>query len=90
MTNVFLYYDFNPFFKDESGVFIGNEICYSELNSEHFLIFEKNNKNYNLYISKYNSKKEVGKNQPVILETVIENYDKSIPEHRIAIRRYFE
>jgi len=90
MINVFLYYDFSPFFKDESGVFNGNEICYSELNPEHFLIFEKNNKNYNLYISKYNSKKEVGKNKPVILETVIEKYDKSIPDHRVAIRRYFE
>lgn len=90
MTNVFLYYDFNSFFKDESEAFSGNEICYSELNSEHFLIFEKNAENYNLYVSKYNSKKEVGKKKPIILEMIIENYDKSIPEHRVAIRRYFE
>lgn len=90
MTNVFLYYDFNPFFKDESDTFSENEICFSELNSEHFLIFEKNNENYNLYISKYNSKKDIGKNKPLLFEMIIENYDKSIPEHRIAIRRYFE
>ncbi|MDG1528600.1 MAG: hypothetical protein P8Q86_05160 [Polaribacter sp.] len=90
MTNVFLYYDFNTFFKDESDAFSGNEICFSELNSEHFLIFEKNAENYNLYISKYKSKKEVGKNKPELLEMIIENYDKSIPEHRVAIRRYFE
>ena len=90
MTNVFLYYDFNTFFKDESDAFSGNEICFSELNSEHFLIFEKNAENYNLYISKYKSKKEVGKNKPELLEMIVENYDKSIPEHRVAIRRYFE
>ena len=90
MTNVFLYYDFNTFFKDESDAFSGNEICFSELNSEHFLIFEKNAENYNLYISKYKSKKEVGKNKPELLKMIIENYDKSIPEHRVAIRRYFE
>jgi oligoribonuclease NrnB/cAMP/cGMP phosphodiesterase (DHH superfamily) len=90
MTNVFLYYDFNTFFKDESDAFSGNEICFSELNSEHFLIFEKNAENYNLYVSKYKSKKEVGKNKPELLEMIIENYDKSIPEHRVAIRRYFE
>jgi oligoribonuclease NrnB/cAMP/cGMP phosphodiesterase (DHH superfamily) len=90
MTNVFLYYDFNTFFKDESDAFSGNEICFSELNSEHFLIFEKNAENYNLYVSKYKSKKEVGKNKPELLEMIVENYDKSIPEHRVAIRRYFE
>ena len=90
MTNVFLYYDFNPFFKDESGAFSGNEICFSELNSEHFLIFEKKNNNFNLYISKYNSKKDIGKNIPILFEMIIENYDKSIPKHRVALRRYFE
>ena len=90
MTNVFLYYDFGSFFKDESEAFSGNEICYSELNPEHFLIFEKSNENYNLYVSRYNSKKDIGKNKPILLETVVENYDKSIPEHRVAIRRYFE
>ena len=90
MTNVFLYYDFSSFFKDESGVFAGNEICFSELNSEHFLIFEKNNDNYNLYISKYESKNDIGKNKPVLFEMLIENYNKSIPDHRIALRRYFE
>ena len=90
MTNVFLYYGFNSFFKDESTTFSGNEICYAELNSEHFLIFEKDNDAYHLYVSKFNSKKEIGVNAPIILEKLIENYDKSIPEHRIAIRRYFE
>ena len=90
MTNVFLYYDFKPFFKDESTVFSGNQICYSELNSAHFLIFENNDENFNLYVSKFNSKNEIGKKKPLILEMLIENYDKSISEHRVAIRRYFE
>ena len=90
MTNVFLYFDFKPFFKDASGAFDGNDICYSQLNSEHFLIFESNNGNYNLYISQYKSKNEIGVQAPLILELLIENYDKNIAEHRVAIRRYFE
>ena len=90
MINVFLYYDFTSFFKDESDSFSGNDICFSELNSEHFMVFEKNEENYNLYVSKYQSKNEVGKSKPEILELLVENYDKSIPAHRIAIRRYFE
>ncbi len=90
MTNVFLYYDFTPFIKDESGVFAGNDICFSELNSEHFIIFEKNATHYNLYVSKYKSKIDVGKNKPEILEMLIENYDKSIPEHRVLLRKYLE
>jgi len=90
MTNVFLYYDFTSFFKDESGSFSGNEICYSELNENHFMIFEKKEENFNLYVSKYESKKDIGVSSPEILEILIENYDKSIPEHRIAIRRYYE
>ncbi len=90
MTNVFLYYNFTDFFKDESEAFQGNEICYSELNSEHFMIFEKEVENYNLYVSKYESKKDIGKKKPVILESLIKNYDKSIPEHRILLRKYLE
>ena len=90
MTNVFLYYNFSSFIKDESGVFEGNDICLSELNDTHFMIFEKNGDRYNLYVSKYKSKQQVGKVVPEILELLVENYDKSIPEHRIAIRRYFE
>jgi hypothetical protein len=54
------------------------------------MIFEKNGESYNLYVSKYESKNDIGKSNPVILEMLVENYDKSIPEHRVAIRRYFE
>ncbi len=39
MTNVFLYYDFHIFFKDESDSFSGNDICFSELNAESFYDF---------------------------------------------------
>lgn len=90
MENVFLYYNFTEFFKDESGVFSGNQICLSQLNEEHFMVFEKKAENYNLYVSKYNSKKDVGMNKPEILELLIENYNKSIPDHRVLLRKYLE
>lgn len=90
MENVFRYFEFSSFFKDESNAFSGNNIAFTELNSEHFLIFEENNKTYNLYVSKYRSKKDIGKATPEILELMIENYDKGNPAHRVAIRRYFE
>ena len=88
MENVLKYYEFSSFFKDESEAFLGNEISYTELNETHFLIFEKNNIIFNLYVSKYRNKNEIGKKPPEILELLIENYDKSIPEHRIAIKQY--
>lgn len=90
MENVFKYFEFSSFFTDESGSFSNNEIAYSELNEEHFMIFEKNNDHYNLYVSKYSGEKAIGKEAPEILELLIENYDKSKPEHRVAIRRYYE
>jgi hypothetical protein len=90
MTNVFLYYDFSSFIKDESGAFSNNEICYTELNTQHFLIFEKDNNHYHLYVSKFESKNAIGKEKPIILEMLVKNYDKSIAEHRIALRRYLE
>ena len=90
MENVLKYYEFSDFFKDKSDAFSGNEISFSELNDTHFLIFEKNNETYNLFVSRYTSKKEIGVKPPEILEVLVENYDKSIPEHRIAIRRYFQ
>ena len=90
MENVLKYFDFSSFIKDTSNTFSGNSISFSELNSEHFLIFEKNENQYNLYVSKYKNKSEIGKSKPEIVELMIENYDKSIPEHRVAIRRYFE
>lgn len=89
MENVFKYYEFSTFKKDLSQTFNGNEISYTELNETHFLIFEKSGDQYNLYVSRYKHKNVIGVEPPEIIETLIENYDKSIPEHRIAIRRYY-
>ena len=88
MENVFKYFEFSDFFKDESGMFSGNEICFTVLNETHFLIFEKINNTYNLHVSKYNNKAEIGVKAALILELVVENYNKSLPEHRIAMRQY--
>ncbi|SNR16720.1 hypothetical protein [Tenacibaculum jejuense] len=88
MENVLKYYDFSDFSEDQSNTFSGNEIAFTELNSEHFLIFEKKVDSYNLYVSKFLSKNEVGVKPPEILELLVENYDKSIPEHRIILRKY--
>ncbi|WP_405608531.1 hypothetical protein [Polaribacter sp. Asnod1-A03] len=88
MENVFKYYEFSDFFEDKSDTFSGNEISFTELNDTHFLIFEKNNSSYNLYVSRYKGKKDIGLNVPEILELLVENYDKSIPEHRIMIKQY--
>ncbi len=90
MENVFKYFEFSDFFKDQSGSFSGNEICFTDLNDTHFLIFEKDGLQYNLYVSKFLNKKEVGYKQPEILELVVSNYDKSKPEHRIALRQYLD
>ncbi|TYP97960.1 hypothetical protein C7447_103126 [Tenacibaculum adriaticum] len=88
MENVFKYYEFSEFKIDESGTFLGNQICFSELNPTHFLIFEKKDKIFNLYVSKYSSKKEIGCKPPEILELLAENYDKTLPEHRVILRKY--
>jgi hypothetical protein len=90
MENVFKYFEFSDFFKDESGAFSGNEICFTVLNETHFLIFEKNNLKYNLFVSKFLQKKDIGRTPPEILELVVLDYDKSIPEHRIALRQYVD
>jgi len=88
LENVFKYYEFSDFFEDKSGSFSGNEICYTVLNTEHFLIFEKEKNAYNLYVSKYQSEKKIGSKPPEILELLVKNYDKSLPEHRIVLRQY--
>ena len=53
MENIFKYFDFSPFKKDDSNAFNGNQISYTELNAQHFLIFEKEQDIFNLYVSKY-------------------------------------
>jgi hypothetical protein len=88
MESVFRYYEFSDFIKDKSEAFSGNEICFSILNEHHFLIFEKNKEAYKLYVSKYKSKLEVGFEKPEILEVLVDDYDKSKPEHRIILRKY--
>ena len=90
MENVLKYYEFSDFFIDNSNVFSGNEICYTELNKTHFLIFEKENDTFNLYVSRYKQKNDIGTNPPEIVELVIKNYNKSLPEHRIALRKYLD
>lgn len=88
MENVFKYYDFSNFKKDNSNTFPGNEISFTEINPTHFLIFEKQEQRYNLYVTKYKDKTEIGEQPPEIVELLVANYDKSIPEHRIAIKQY--
>ncbi|PKH49166.1 hypothetical protein CXF68_00020 [Tenacibaculum sp. Bg11-29] len=88
MESVFRYYEFSEFMSDKSEAFSGNEICFSILNEHHFLIFEKKKEAYKLYVSKYKSKLEVGFEQPEILELLVNDYDKSKPEHRIILRKY--
>ncbi|MEN8703705.1 MAG: hypothetical protein ABF286_06020 [Polaribacter sp.] len=90
MENVLKYYEFSEFIKDNSETFSNNEIAYTELNETHYLIFEKEKYQYNLYVSKYSSKSQIGKEKPEILEILVENYDKSIPAHRLAITQYLK
>lgn len=90
MENIFKYFNFSPFKKDVSNSFNHNEISYSTLNAEHFLIFEKDHQGYNLYVSKYESKEVIGTKPPEVLELLVKNYDKSNSEHRIALRRYLD
>lgn len=88
MENVLKYYEFSSFKKDESSIFNNNEIAYTILNDTHFLIFEKENNSYHLYVARYNSKNDIGIKTPVILEKLVSNYDKSNSEHRRAIKQY--
>ena len=46
--------------------------------------------NMALFVSKYETKNDVGFKAPEILELLVENYDKSIPAHRIAIKQYLD
>ncbi|TXD53896.1 MULTISPECIES: hypothetical protein [unclassified Polaribacter] len=90
MENVLKYYEFSAFLKDTSNSFSGNEISFTALNETHFLIFEKEEEIFNLYVSKYADKKDIGIKPPEILELLVQNYDKSIPAHRIAIKQYLD
>ena len=88
MENIFKYFDFSPFKKDHSNAFNGNQISFTELNAQHFLIFEKEQDIFNLYVSKYSKKSDIGNKSPEILELLVTNYDKSNSQHRVALRRY--
>ncbi len=88
MENVLRYYEFSPFLKDQSNTFNNNEISFSILNDTHFLIFEKEDTDYNLYVTKYSNVEDIGVNPPLIIEELIKKYDKSLPEHRMAIKQY--
>ena len=69
MENVLKYYEFSLFIKDESTAFHGNQIAFTELNATHFLIFEKKEDAYNLYVSRYSHKNEIGVKPPTEDET---------------------
>ena len=88
MENIFKYFDFSPFKKDDSNAFNGNQISFTELNAQHFLILEKEQDIFNLYVSKYSKKSDIGNKSPEILELLVTNYDKSNSQHRVALRRY--
>ena len=73
MENIFKYFDFSPFKKDDSNAFNGNQISFTELNAQHFLIFEKEQDIFNLYVSKYSKKSDIGNKSPEILELLVTN-----------------
>lgn len=89
MENVLKYYQFSDFFTDASNAFSGNQIAYAEINATHFLIFEKIDDSYNLYVAKVDKRQDIGFKPPIIVELLVEGYDKSVPEHRVAIKQYF-
>lgn len=89
MENVLKYYEFSEFFQDISGTF-SHPIAYTELNPQHFLIFENENEAYHLSVARYPSESQIGKSKPEILEFLIENYDTSNSEHRVLLRHYLE
>ena len=89
MEIILQYYGFSDFFNDQSGSFSGNPISYLALNPQHFLIFElATDKTYNLYVSQFKNENLIGNSKPEILELIVENYDKSNPKHRLALRAY--
>lgn len=88
MEHVLKYYQFSDFFKDQSGIFHANEICYTILNDTHFLIFEKEATRYNLYVARYQNSTAIGYKTPEIIELVVKNYKKSSSEHRVILRKY--
>lgn len=91
MEIVLQYYGFSSFTPDQSSSFEGHQIAYLGLNDKHFLIFElTKTSGYNLYIAQYQDKSQVGRHDPEILELLVADYDKSIPEHRLALRAYLE
>lgn len=91
MDIVLDYYGFSPFSKDESGSFNGNDISHLVLNDHHALVFERTKEDvFHLHITKVSNLIELGTKQPEILETIVENYDKSKPEHRLALRAYVD
>lgn len=89
MENVLKYFEFSTFINDKSNTFSGS-IAFSEVNQHHFLIFEKINNEFNLYVTRYEEKHQIGKEKPEVIELLINNYDKSLPEHRIILRKYLE
>ena len=91
MDIVLDYYGFSPFSKDESQVFNGNDISHLALNDHHALVFEHTKEDvYLLHITKFANLKDLGIKQPEILETIVENYDKSKPEQRLALMAYVD
>ena len=88
MENVFKYYDFSVFEKDQSNAFSNNLICFTDLDATHYLVFEQEGLEYNLYVTKFSSKKDIGLKPPEILQLLVKKYDKSKPEHRLLLKQY--
>lgn len=89
MENIFRYYEFSPFEEDQSGFFSGHPVSYSQLNDTHYLIFEKEGDAYHLHVARFADSKNIKNKAPELLETLVRNYDKGIPEHRVILKRYY-
>ena len=91
METLLEYYNFTPFFKDRSGFFNQNLICYSLIRDDLFLVFEQIEEGeFKLWFVQFADDEGIGNVNPDAANLLIDNFEIDLKEHRELLQKYLD
>lgn len=88
MEQLLDYYNFSPFAKDTSLFF--DTIAYSHIKEELYLVIEQKSDIYHVHFTSYSNEKQIGKEKPQGLNTLIEDFKIDNNDHRKVVQQYLD
>ncbi len=91
MDAIMRYYGFSPFFKDNSGYFNAEQISFTAIKEDLYLVFARTDQNqFKLVFCQYPNLEAIGQEFPAAANELIPDFVKDLKEHREILQKYLD